>query len=73
MEQRVKTTVPGTVTRVGKFITNGWTYEGKDIHGHSDLDPLCTDIVYIIHYTNGQMYIGKKDSKKYVSITGTKD
>ena len=41
--------------------------------GHADLDPLCTDIVYIIHYTNGQMYIGKKTVQKYVSITGIKD
>jgi len=37
-----------------------WIYEDKEIHGHEDLDPLCTDFVYIIHYTNGQSYIGKK-------------
>ena len=32
----------------------------KKVTGHSDLDPLCTDIVYCIFYTNGQKYIGKK-------------
>jgi len=37
-----------------------WIYEDKEVHGHEDLDPLCTDFVYIIHYTNGQAYIGKK-------------
>ena len=30
------------------------------IKGHDDLDPLCTNIVYCIYYTNGQMYIGKR-------------
>ena len=37
-----------------------WTYEGKDILSHDDLDPLCTDFVYIIHYTDGRAYIGKR-------------
>jgi len=37
-----------------------WTYEGKNILGHDDLDALCTDFVYVIHYTDGRMYIGKK-------------
>jgi len=37
-----------------------WTYEGKEITEHSDLDPLCTDIVYCIYYTSGHKYIGKK-------------
>jgi len=49
-----------------------WTYEGKTIHGHSDLDPLCTDFVYIIHYTNGQAYIGKKRVKAERRLKPTK-
>ena len=37
-----------------------WTYEGKEVNSHDDLDPLCTNFVYVIHYTNGQAYIGKR-------------
>jgi len=37
-----------------------WIYEDKEIHGHEDLDPLCTDFVYCITYTDGTLYIGKK-------------
>ena len=37
-----------------------WTYNEKEINSHSDLDPLCTDIVYCIYYDNGQRYFGKK-------------
>lgn len=37
-----------------------WMYKGKEIHGHKDLLPECTDFVYIINYENGQRYIGKK-------------
>ena len=37
-----------------------WIYEDKEIHSHEDLDPLCTDIVYCITYTDGSLYIGKK-------------
>ncbi len=60
-EPRVKTTVPGTVERIGKFISNDrWYYEDEEINGHSDLDPMCTDIVYCITYTDGSLYIGKK-------------
>lgn len=37
-----------------------WLYRDEEIHGHSDLKPECTDFVYVITYTNGQQYIGKK-------------
>ena len=37
-----------------------WTYEDKEVSSHDDLDPLCTDIVYCIIYTDGRKYIGKK-------------
>ena len=60
IEQRVKTTVKGTVERFGKFTSNMWMYEDKEIHSHDDLDPLCSDIVYCITYTDGSLYIGKK-------------
>ena len=60
IEQRVKTTVEGTVERFGKFTSNMWMYEDKEIHSHEDLDPLCSDIVYCITYTDGSLYIGKK-------------
>ena len=37
-----------------------WIYKNKEVHGHDDLLPECTDFVYMIEYTNGQRYIGKK-------------
>lgn len=37
-----------------------WIFNGKEINGHNDLIESCTDFVYIITYTNGQSYIGKK-------------
>jgi len=37
-----------------------WIYNDKEVHNHDDLLPGCTDFVYIIQYTNGQRYIGKK-------------
>jgi len=37
-----------------------WTYKGTIIKDHSDLLDDCTNFVYIIKYTNGQKYIGKK-------------
>ena len=37
-----------------------WTHNGKEIVTHDDLNPECTDFVYLITYTNGKMYIGKK-------------
>ncbi len=40
-----------------------WIYKGEKVFCHDDLLPGCTDFVYIIEYTNGQMYIGKKTVK----------
>ncbi len=37
-----------------------WVYKNKPIATHEDLLPECTDFVYILKYTNGQKYIGKK-------------
>ena len=37
-----------------------WVYKGQEILSHDDLHPECTDFVYIITYTNGQKYVGKK-------------
>lgn len=37
-----------------------WTFRDKPINSHDDLHPECTDIVYVVTYTNGRMYIGKK-------------
>jgi hypothetical protein len=51
-----------------------WIYEDKEIHSHDDLDPLCTDIVYCITYTDGSLYIGKKvvRSKSILPVLKTK-
>lgn len=38
-----------------------WVYNGNEIHGHEDLYPKCSDFVYLITYTTGQLYIGKKN------------
>lgn len=38
-----------------------WLFNGKEIYCHDDLIPECTDFVYMIHYANGQKYIGKKN------------
>lgn len=38
-----------------------WIYKNKEVHCHDDLLPGCTDFVYMIEYTNGQLYIGKKN------------
>lgn len=49
--------------------------EMREVHGHADLDPACTDIVYKILYTNGQAYIGKKAvraMRKYPPLKGKK-
>ncbi len=49
-----------------------WVYKGKDIHDHSDLLEACTDFVYIITYTNGLMYIGKKTVRSVRRLKPTK-
>ena len=33
---------------------------GKKVESHADLHPDCTDIVYVITYSDSRMYIGKK-------------
>ena len=37
-----------------------WIYNDKEIYCHDDLIPGCTDFVYMIQYTDGKRYIGKK-------------
>lgn len=37
-----------------------WVYEGKEIKSHDDLHPECKYFVYLITYSDGKMYIGKK-------------
>jgi hypothetical protein len=37
-----------------------WIYNDEKIESHDDLHPDCTDIVYILYYSDGRMYIGKK-------------
>lgn len=49
-----------------------WTYEGLPIRDHSDLLEGCTDIVYVINYTNGQKYIGKKTVRSIRRLKPTK-
>ena len=52
-----------------------WTYKGNEINGHDDLDPTCTDFVYVITYDDGRMYIGKKAvraMRKYPPLKGKK-
>jgi len=49
-----------------------WTYKGKEVHSHEDLLPGCTDFVYEITYTNGQMYIGKKCVRSIRRLKPTK-
>lgn len=50
-----------------------WVYKGKSVNGHDDLHPDCTDIVYLIKYTSGEQYIGKKAvraMRKYPPLKG---
>lgn len=52
-----------------------WWYNGCRINGHDDLHPECTDVVYVITYTNHQKYIGKKAvraMRKYPPLKGYK-
>lgn len=37
-----------------------WVFEDKEVKSHDDLHPDCTDFVYLITYTDGRKYIGKK-------------
>jgi len=37
-----------------------WIFNGRKILSHDDLHPDCTDIVYVITYSDNRVYIGKK-------------
>lgn len=37
-----------------------WTYNDQQVVTHDELLPGCISFVYIITYTNGQKYFGKK-------------
>jgi len=49
-----------------------WLYNYKEIHSHEDLLPECTDIVYLIEYTNGKRYIGMKRVRAVRRLKPTK-
>ena len=49
-----------------------WYYNDKEIHSHEDLDPLTTDIVYILEYQDGHIYIGKKTVRSIRRLKPTK-
>ena len=52
-----------------------WRYYDTWIESHDDLHPECTDIVYLIVFTNGQKYVGKKAvraKRKYPPLKGKK-
>ena len=40
----------------------------KAIKSHADLHPDCSDIVYIIEYSNGQSYVGKKTVRSWRTL-----
>jgi len=43
-----------------KSLIPAWVYKGRIVENHDDLLPECTDIVYLITYTDGKRYIGKR-------------
>lgn len=43
-----------------------WLFNGEEIRTHEDLLPDCKNIVYIIKYTDGRKYIGKKTVRSVV-------
>ena len=49
-----------------------WVYEDKEVTCHDDLLPGCTDFVYLITYTNGKKYIGKKTVRSVRRLKPTK-
>lgn len=49
-----------------------WKYKTKTISSHADLLVDCTDIVYLITYTNGQKYLGKKTVRSMRRVKPTK-
>ncbi len=42
-----------------------WLFNGSEVSTHEDLLPGCTDFVYLITYTDGRMYIGKKTVRSF--------
>lgn len=38
-----------------------WHYQEVEVFGLNDLPPLTTGFIYVIRYTNGTYYLGKKD------------
>ena len=52
-----------------------WMFNGGKILSHDNLHPECTDIVYVITYSNQLKYIGKKAvraMRKYPPLKGKK-
>jgi hypothetical protein len=49
-----------------------WIYKGKEVNGHEDLLEGCTDFVYVIRYTDGKAYIGKKTIRSIRRLKPTK-
>ncbi len=51
-----------------------WMQNDLEIKSHDDLDPMCTDIVYMLYFDNGQQYVGKKTvrSKSTLPVLKTK-
>ncbi len=54
------------------MVTYMWTYNGKEITSHEDLLPECTDIVYLLTYSDGRKYIGKKVIRSIRRLKPTK-
>lgn len=49
-----------------------WMFQRSEIYCHDDLLPGCTDFVYLLTYTNKQMYIGKKTVRSVRRLKPTK-
>lgn len=49
-----------------------WVYKERKIESHDDLLPECTDIVYLITYTDGRKYLGKRAVRSVRRLKPTK-
>ena len=49
-----------------------WLFDEKEVCSHEDLLPGCTDFVYMITYSNGKKYIGKKTVRSLRKLKPTK-
>lgn len=49
-----------------------WIYRERIIESHDDLLPECTDIVYLITYTDGRKYLGKRAVRSVRRLKPTK-